>query len=721
MKPSFFLLLLALTHQSHPVVSATQENVPAQRVDHLKTRQTNSSSSATSTTTTTTTSLPTTGDEFIINVVTDNPSTDSSANVNETANSKSSQQVLGFGLPDFSALSRPFLPPMPCISASGRPGTCNADATCGGTAHPDGLCALSLGTCCSNFITCSQFSLSNVSVFASPGYPVPLQTGQLCELTINKYLLAEQMRIDFIDLELLPADTSTGLCLDDSLEISGLTGLKLPRICGTGTGQHLYIPLTLAVFQIKLKFVLSSKPFARKFKIQVTQFEKNHWNSAPFGCLQYYAQPAGTVSSLVLEKTPNGEVSYSICFKNFNDVCGIKLLPVSSRPARSLLLPDLVKSSVPEYGYSLMKSADVYSHMSSIAKPLLPQPKSHDHEAQSYVPSKGYKSYPLVHESPNGPSYIAPLPLPLAIPSADKFKSLKGDLLQDLIEKKLLILQSLLLDLHNLGASEIIAKALGVPSLQALSPSDVSIKDKLATGSPVKYHSSYTAYPGSAKGLTRPLYAGSFRKAPKTHRASHGRVYGVKQSKHPLLTHYNEAGPYQYKGYSEEKKKLEEVLAIKSLVSKPLLQLGLPMIPGYPLLKSTTVQLEPLVPLKPQYHLGMPMIPGFPLVKSPPVDLKPLLEPGLKTLPLPSLKPIQVPALLPVSPIALNPLNMTGWISCQGRSSITHAQGILCSDHLEQVSLTTAPFMLHVTVRNDGRPFNFAFSFSRQACSPTVL
>lgn len=120
-------------------------------------------------------------------------------------------------------------------------------------------------------------------------------------------------------------------------------GSSVPRICGENSGQHVYVdfagdaPVTVTVA------TSSSFTFDRRWHLHMQQIGCDSESRAPFGCLQYYMDPSGTISSFNYDSSGSGQsnamgvqgsrqlnsLSYGACVRTFPGMCSIKWTLVS--------------------------------------------------------------------------------------------------------------------------------------------------------------------------------------------------------------------------------------------------------------------------------------------------------------------------------------------------------------------------------------------------------
>lgn len=228
-------------------------------------------------------------------------------------------------------------------SLGGRNGTCFTDEECrgrGGREH--GNCASGFGVCCVFIIedaaggTASQ----NSTFLRNPGFPTALPnsastvsyTIQKCEPDIC------QMRLDFMTfMSLGPADTieTGGGACQDQLVITLTSGQAVPVVCGTLTGQHMYLDVGLeSQDNVRAVFtpIANNNPGAnpmRSWEILATQFKCNERHvKAPPGCLQWYTSTTGRFTTFNFESTTIQQhlanQRYSACIRQEIGMCCIR-------------------------------------------------------------------------------------------------------------------------------------------------------------------------------------------------------------------------------------------------------------------------------------------------------------------------------------------------------------------------------------------------------------
>jgi len=239
-----------------------------------------------------------------------------------------------------------------CTAVDGNMGTCYTAAECtdkGGEER--GKCASGFGVCCIAVVDpCNSNTVSlNNSYIVNPGYPGDATSGSsacsgsgvsrssrqaatTATYTWNITKAASdivQFRLDFEEFEI--SAPMMGSCDNDTLMITGadsVTNKNLPtNLCGVLTGQHMYLSVkTVSSVQITIKLASVG---AQKWKILLRQFDSSQTDYlAPRGCLQYYREDMGTISSFnSAGGSPEllNDQMYSICIAQNDAYCDIAL------------------------------------------------------------------------------------------------------------------------------------------------------------------------------------------------------------------------------------------------------------------------------------------------------------------------------------------------------------------------------------------------------------
>merc|ERR1719474_862841 len=230
-----------------------------------------------------------------------------------------------------------------CVAAtSGRNGTCYTNSECaakGGSSS--GSCASSFGVCCVFEKTCGGGSIAeNCTYFTS----AQVNAGSSCSLTICKCSSDVcQLRLDFETFQLSNPVTATditigpaaamagsanriGNCDVDNFSVSTPGAKSPPIICGTNTGQHMYVAASDQCNALSANIGSTSTATTSAFTIKVTQVPCNSKRLAPSGCLQYFTGSSGTINTYNYN-SGNGVLlanqDYSSCVRTERTFCAI--------------------------------------------------------------------------------------------------------------------------------------------------------------------------------------------------------------------------------------------------------------------------------------------------------------------------------------------------------------------------------------------------------------
>jgi len=238
-----------------------------------------------------------------------------------------------------------------CEAVDGTMGTCYTAAECTSKGGEErGNCASGFGVCCVAVVdSCDGGAVSlNNSYIVNPGFPntVSDNTATTCsssrslrtsrqlsatyEWTISKAASdIEQIRFDFLYFE--TSEPSMGDCTNDTITITGadpVTMKTLPsNLCGILTGSHLYVSVK-TVDSIKLTINVATVA-AQKWQILISHFDSSQVDYlAPRGCLQYYRQDSGIISTFN-NQAGQGELlnnhMYSACIAQNDAFCDVSL------------------------------------------------------------------------------------------------------------------------------------------------------------------------------------------------------------------------------------------------------------------------------------------------------------------------------------------------------------------------------------------------------------
>jgi hypothetical protein len=197
-------------------------------------------------------------------------------------------------------------------------GKCRTSQECSDmTGTADGNCAAGFGVCCVLSVLPAGSTSENITYLESTAYPAVSTDAITTDhaYTINRCSTDVcQVRLDFTDVVLLAAAAADGTC-GDILRINGGTGTasascstttaasgSLPctnpgNLCGTLTGQHLYVDAGTATAVATVTVRLLAAVTTQKWRIKASQIDCNSEWRAPQGCLQYFTTTSGTITS----------------------------------------------------------------------------------------------------------------------------------------------------------------------------------------------------------------------------------------------------------------------------------------------------------------------------------------------------------------------------------------------------------------------------------------
>merc|ERR1711944_353834 len=147
-----------------------------------------------------------------------------------------------------------------------------------------------------NHRNCGGTVTQNCSFIQNVDFPAAETAAQTCTYMVTKCSSEIcQIRLDFVTTGLgLPTDT-TGKCDNDNLVITpgvgSLAGANPPSLCGTLTGQHVYIDAGTGTNAATLALTTAATPAAdgtKSWRIKVSQIECTSIDRAPPGCLHCF-------------------------------------------------------------------------------------------------------------------------------------------------------------------------------------------------------------------------------------------------------------------------------------------------------------------------------------------------------------------------------------------------------------------------------------------------
>ncbi|XP_022655399.1 uncharacterized protein LOC111248001 [Varroa destructor] len=141
-----------------------------------------------------------------------------------------------------------------------------------------------------------------------------------------------QMKLDFVNFNIVGPDPQSGKCKYDMLTIEGAdANTRVHNLCGLNDGQHVYVDVKHTdSIKLRMNIDYSKDPNrVRKWNIRVTQLPCHSPRLAPPGCLQYFEEYSGIVKSFNYRPQGVNETSYplglryAICFKRGPDSCRV--------------------------------------------------------------------------------------------------------------------------------------------------------------------------------------------------------------------------------------------------------------------------------------------------------------------------------------------------------------------------------------------------------------
>jgi len=242
------------------------------------------------------------------------------------------------------------------VSDTTLQGTCYTSQECsdlGGTA--DGNCANGFGTCCIIVVAgttgaCGGTVTQNCSFIQNIDFPSADSATQACTYMVTKCSSDIcNIRLDFVSTNLGQPNTATGVCTaGDNLVITPgggdlLTEAQPPTLCGTLTGQHVYLDAgtgTNAATLTLNTLATSTADGTKSWRIKVSQIECSSDMRPPPGCLQWLTGVNNIFTSFNWDGTPANlntgvgndasdgrllaEQRYKVCFRQERGMCKIQ-------------------------------------------------------------------------------------------------------------------------------------------------------------------------------------------------------------------------------------------------------------------------------------------------------------------------------------------------------------------------------------------------------------
>jgi len=176
-------------------------------------------------------------------------------------------------------------------------GTCLSSTECStNSGVVDGNCASGFGVCCTyRKSTCSDSITKNCTYIQNPSYSSVYTTSGSCAFTVTPLSTDIcQLRLDFDKFYL---GVSTAGACSDTFTVVGPSFSPGHTLCGTLTGQHLYVENARATTTTKLTFTIGTTTTTATWNVKVSQIECSSKMRAPHDCVQWLTGPSGFVKS----------------------------------------------------------------------------------------------------------------------------------------------------------------------------------------------------------------------------------------------------------------------------------------------------------------------------------------------------------------------------------------------------------------------------------------
>jgi hypothetical protein len=127
------------------------------------------------------------------------------------------------------------------------------------------------------------------------------------------------LRLDFDNFDI--TETTAGVCTD-SFAITGQSGQNPLDLCGTLTGQHIYVENARSTSATTLQFTIAT---GGTWKIKVAQIECYSTSRAYPDCDQFLTGASGTVQSYNWPNVQLKNKDATICIRREAGYCGLQL------------------------------------------------------------------------------------------------------------------------------------------------------------------------------------------------------------------------------------------------------------------------------------------------------------------------------------------------------------------------------------------------------------
>jgi hypothetical protein len=214
-------------------------------------------------------------------------------------------------------------------------GTCKSADECRSTnGVSSGNCASGFGVCCYNRIEIAAGATANIiyngTYVQSPKFPTGTTVAGVYTYNVKPNASEGicQIRID-LDTAVFANTDTNGICATDTSVVTTATFNPTTTICGTLTGQHLYIETGKAAAAATITIKTTGTATTRMWKYRVRTIECDSVMLPSNGCLQYFTGVGGDIVSLNGNHatTPSmiTNLNYNICFRQEAGYCEIQL------------------------------------------------------------------------------------------------------------------------------------------------------------------------------------------------------------------------------------------------------------------------------------------------------------------------------------------------------------------------------------------------------------
>merc|ERR1711971_1107916 len=206
----------------------------------------------------------------------------------------------------------------------------------GGTAS--GNCASGFGVCCFTTVTAAGAITNNVTYIQNEGFPTAVLgtapvTAVARAFTVQGGENICQVRFDFEAATVFAGPTNGasgtattgGTCDVDTITVTQTTSTigAFENLCGTLTGQHIYVENDGANPAATLNINTGATALARTWKVLVRTIECDSPSKAPGGCLQYFTGTSGNFQSFNFGTTGAliDNLLYNVCIRKEAGMC----------------------------------------------------------------------------------------------------------------------------------------------------------------------------------------------------------------------------------------------------------------------------------------------------------------------------------------------------------------------------------------------------------------